>query len=106
MQVPLKLLIIKPIHVGWLVEFYNYLTLAEGKKYICSGWKTSVILDAVQMGKANFPSISPFNDLDSLLPSTQKTQESDSVIALPQEQNGLRCSSDDEYDELSDGDSE
>ena len=58
------------------------------------------------MGKANLPPIHPFNDLDPLLPSTQETQEFDSVIAIPEEQNGLRCNSDDEYDEASDDDSE
>ena len=41
------------------------------------------------MGKANLPPIHPFIDLDPLLPSTQKTQEFDSVIAIPEEQNGL-----------------
>ena len=35
-QVPLKLSLIKPIRAGWLVEFYNYMTSAEGKKYIHS----------------------------------------------------------------------
>ena len=58
------------------------------------------------MGKANLPPIHPFIDLDPLLPSTQETQEFDSVIAIPEEQNGLRCNSDDEYDEASDDDSE
>ena len=33
-QVPLKSSIIKPILAGWLIEFYNYMTTEEGKKYI------------------------------------------------------------------------
>ena len=82
------------------------MTLAEGKKYIDGGWRASGITGAVQMGTANLPLIDPFNDLDPLLPPTQEIQEFDSVIAIPAEQNGLRCSSDDEYDEPSDNDSE
>ena len=58
------------------------------------------------MGKANLLPIDHFNDLDPLLPSTQETQEFDSVIAIPEEQNELRSSCDDEYDESSDDDSE
>ena len=82
------------------------MTSAKGKKYIYSGWRASGITDAVQMGKANLLPIDHFNDLDPLLPSTQETQEFDSVIAIPEEQNELRSSSDDEYDESSDDDSE
>ena len=105
MQVPLKLSLIKPIHTGWLVEFYNYMTSAEGKKYIHSGWRASGITDAIKMGKANLPPIDPFNDLDQLLPLTDETLEIDSVIAITKEQNGLRSSSDHEYDISSDSDS-
>ena len=52
-QVPLKLSIIKPIHIGLLVEFYNYMTTEEGKKYIYSGWRASGITDAIRMGKSS-----------------------------------------------------
>ena len=52
-QVPLKLSIIKPIHIGLLVEFYNYMTTEEGKKYIYSGWRASRITDAIRMGKSS-----------------------------------------------------
>ena len=41
-----------------------------------------------------------------MLPLTQKTQEFDSVIAVTEEQNGLRCSSDEEYDGSSNDDLE
>ena len=41
-----------------------------------------------------------------MLPLTQETQEFDSVIAIPEMKNGHTCSSDDEYDESSHGDSE
>ena len=105
-QVPLKLSLIKPIHAGWLTEFYNYMTSAVGKKYIHSVWRTSGITDAIKVGKVNLPPIDPFNDLDPLLPLTEKTPEIDSVIAITEEQNGLRSSSDHECDISSDSDSE
>ena len=83
-QVPLKLPIINPVHVGWLVEFYSYMTLAEGKKYIYSEWRASGITDAVQVDVANLLPIDLFNDLGPLLPSRQETEEFDSVIAIPE----------------------
>ena len=77
---------------------------AKRKKYIYSVRRASGVKDHIQMGKANLLPINPFNNLDPLLSSTQQTQEFDSVIAIPAEQNGLRCSSDYEYDESSDDD--
>ena len=65
-QVFLKLSIINPIYGSWLVEFYNYMTSAKGKKYIYSGWRASGVTDAVYMCKVNLPPIDPFNDHDSL----------------------------------------
>ena len=53
-QVSLKLSLIKPIHAGWLVEFYNYMTSAEGKKYIHSGWRASGITDAITAAHLGF----------------------------------------------------
>ena len=81
------------------------MTSSEEKKYIYSEWGVSGVTDAVQMGKANLPPIDPFNDLDPLPLSTQETQEFDSLIVISEEQNGLRDSSDGEYDESSDDDS-
>ena len=105
-QVSLKLSIINPIYGAWLVEFYNYMISAKGKKYIYSGWRASGVTDAVHMCKVNLPPIDPFNDHDSLPLSTQGTQEFDSVIAISEKQNGLRCCSDDKYDKSKDGDLE
>ena len=82
------------------------MTSAKGKKYIHSGWRASGITDAIKMGKANFPPIDPFNDLDPLLLLTEETPEIDSVIAITEEQNGLRSNSDHEYDISSDSDSD
>ena len=54
----------------------------------------------------NLAPTDPFNYLDLLLPSRQETQEFNSVIAIPEEQDVLRCSSVDKYDESSYDDSE
>ena len=54
----------------------------------------------------NLPPTDPSKDLDPLLPSRQETQEFDSVIAIPEEQNELRSSSVDKYDQSSDDNSE
>ena len=75
-------------------------------KYICSGWRASGITDAAQIGKVNLTPIDSFNDLDPLVSSTQEIQELNSVIPVQEEQNGLRCRSDDECDESSDDNSE
>ena len=50
--------------------------------HIYSGRRGCGITEAVQMGKANLPPTDPFNDLDPLVPSTQETQEFNSVIAV------------------------
>ena len=36
-EVDLRLSVIKPIHVAWLVALYDYLTGAEGRQYILKG---------------------------------------------------------------------
>ena len=81
-QVPQKVLIINPIHAGWLVEFYNYMTTEEGKKYINSERRASGITDVIRMGKSNLPLIDPFNDLDPMLPSGEESHDSNSGIAI------------------------
>ena len=46
-DVKLRLSTLKPIHAGWIVDFYNYITLGEGRKVIENGWKASGIADTV-----------------------------------------------------------
>ena len=40
----------KPLHAGWIVDFYNLLTTAQGKEIIDSGWKVAGIADAIRVG--------------------------------------------------------
>ena len=94
----------KPSHAGWLAKFYNFMISSEGKKYIESEWRTSGITDAISMSKENLPPIAPFNDLDPLLPSIEESEENVSVIAIPDEQNGIRSNSYEENSQSSDDD--
>ena len=55
-EVGLQLSKIKPIHAGWLVEFYNHMTTSKGKEIIDSGWKAAGISDAVKLGSSKLSS--------------------------------------------------
>ena len=52
-QVKLTLTILKPIHVGWLIEFYNHMTTDNGCDIIKNGWKAAGITDAIRLGLNN-----------------------------------------------------
>ena len=66
-EVGLQLSKIKPIHAGWLVEFYNHMTTSKGKEIIDSGWKAAGISDAVKLDSSKLPPIDPFHDIDQCL---------------------------------------
>ena len=66
-EVELKLSKIKSIHAGWLVEFYNHMTISKGKKVIDSRWKAAGISDAVTLGSSKLPPTDPFHDIDPML---------------------------------------
>ena len=66
-QIGLQLSKMKPIHAGWIVEFYNFITTAEGKEIIDSGWRAARISDAVRLGLSELPPIDPFNDIDPIM---------------------------------------
>ena len=57
----------KPLHAGWIVEFYNFMKTAQGKEIIDNGWKAAGIADAVRLGLSKLPRIDPFNDIDPIL---------------------------------------
>ena len=57
------------------------------------------------MGKANLTSVNPFHDLDPLLPSAETTQVIESMIAIPEEQNGHDNDDDEECNFSGDDDS-
>ena len=55
-QVRLNLTILKRIHAGWLVEFYNHVTTDEGCDIIKRRWKAAGITDVIRLGLNNLPS--------------------------------------------------
>ena len=56
-QVKFNLTILKPIHAGWLVEFYNHMTTDKGCNIIKNGWKATGITDAIRLGLNDLPSV-------------------------------------------------
>ena len=49
-DVKLLLSTLKPLHAGWLVDFYNEMTTPNGVETIKSGWRASCIQDAITLG--------------------------------------------------------
>jgi len=70
-DVKLRLSTLKPIHAGWIVDFYNYITSEEGRKVVESGWQAAGIADAVWLGLKALPSLDPFHDIDPLIDGCQ-----------------------------------
>ena len=63
----LRLSVMKQIHAHWMVELYNHMTTGEGKKNIMSEWRAAGILDTVNLGLRNLPTVDPFSDIDPML---------------------------------------
>ena len=42
-----------------MVDFYNFITSAEGKKVTSKGWKTAGIYDAIHLGIGKLPAMDP-----------------------------------------------
>ena len=57
---------LKPLHVKWLVGFYNQITSEAGSKIIENGWRASGIYDAIEMGGSTLPLLDSFQDISSL----------------------------------------
>ena len=65
-DIDLKLSTLKPLHAKWLLELFNHMTSAEGKKVNMKGWEVAGISGAVKEGIAGLPSLDPFDDIDPL----------------------------------------
>ena len=48
-DVPLRLLLLKPCHAERLVEYYNHMTTTAAQNVIQSGWKVAGITEALQV---------------------------------------------------------
>ena len=103
-DVKLRLSILKPLHAGWVVDFYNYMTSADGKKLIENGWVASGIADAVRLGLKELPTLDPFSDIDPIIDddSTVETNLNAICSLAPDEIEGYQRR--DEEDDDSDSD--
>ena len=82
----LRLSTLKPIHAGWIVDFYNYITSEEGRKVIESGWEAAGIADAIRLGSKVLPSLDPFDDIDPLIDQFDVSIDINAVCNLTEEQ--------------------
>ena len=58
MEVNFNLTRLKPIHAGWMIEMYNFLTSEEGRVTILNGWKKAGIAGVIK--KTEVPPKDPF----------------------------------------------
>ena len=69
-QIKLRLLTLKALHAGWLVDLYNHMTSDKGSDIIKSGWRAAGITDAINLGLVNLASIEPFEEIDPMVDSS------------------------------------
>ena len=105
-DVKLRLSTLKPLHAGWIVDFYNYITSADGEKVTNNGWDAAGIADAIRLGLKELPNLDPFSDIDPIMDDDSTLEVNTNVNAIcnltPDEIEGYRkC--DGEEDEEDDG---
>ena len=83
-----RLSTLKPLHAVWVVDFYNYITSAEGKEIVINGWKSAGVYIALKHSSKILPNMDPFHDINPLLDKNPTTVETnlDAVCHLDQEQ--------------------
>ena len=74
--VKLRLSTLKPLHAGWVSDFYNEMTSSKGVELVKSGWRASGIQDAVSLGLEKLPSIDPFEELDPMITGSENLAQS------------------------------
>ena len=65
-KIEFSLTTLKPLHVKWLVEYYNVTTSENGSSVIINGWKAAGIYNAIKAGSSGLQSINPFEDISPL----------------------------------------
>lgn len=76
-DISLKLSTVKPLHAKWILEIYDHMTSAEGKKVCLKGWDVAGISDAVKKGLNQMALIDPFHDIDPLSEVAVEDEDSD-----------------------------
>ena len=63
-DVPLRLLPLKPCHAEWLIECYNHMATTAAQNVIQSGWKAAGIAEALQVEVTGLGSLDTFQEID------------------------------------------
>ena len=63
-DVPLRLLPLKPCHAEWLIECYNHMATTAAQNVIQSGWKAAGIREALQVEVTGLVSLDTFQEID------------------------------------------
>ena len=84
-DIKLRLSLIKPLHASWLVDLYNHMTSGAAKDLIGSGWASSGIKDAINLGLDSLPSIDPFHDIAPVFTESNESSPvyNDRIFDLP-----------------------
>ena len=53
-DIKLRLSTLKPLHAASVVDFYNYITSAQGKETVINGWKSAGIYYILKHGSKNY----------------------------------------------------
>ena len=81
-EVRLTLTTSKPIHVKWLVDFYNHMTTPEGGQVISSGWSAGGITNALKNGETCLEPLDPFAGIDPLVSKPSVEQDDSNIIQI------------------------
>ena len=65
-DIKFKLSTMKPLHAGWMIDSYNWLSSLDGKQIILAGWRVSGITDVLEKGLKGFSYnvLDPYDDID------------------------------------------
>lgn len=90
-DIKLRLSTLKTLHAGWVVDFYNFITSAEGKEIVLNGWKVAGIYDALKLGSNKLPNIDPFHVIDPLVIESYVDTNIDAACQLEREEIEAFC---------------
>ena len=86
-DVKLRLSVMKPVHVHWMVELYNHMVTGESKKNTESRWRAAGIQDPVKLGLKNLSTVDSFSDIYPMLDDPRSDgQNLDALCGISQEE--------------------
>ena len=79
-EVPLQLLILKPLLAKWIIKQYVEMTSLSGKEVILKGWERAGIIDGIKMGSLKLPTLDPFHEVDPLVRDGEEYDFSEAIV--------------------------